>query len=156
MILKYITTLKQIQVWQISLSSFLLQITYLQSRLCKSVPFFLSLIFTLWHSFKLTGDTLPSTSLKMSQTFPTNSSLLTAWEIPMTSKHSWREHWTKEISVSNYWPATFTVNFITFFTIIFYRKSAYVCVLYAKLCGNCTFLQNFHTMKLGEITVVLQ
>ena len=22
-----------------------------------------------------------------------------------------------------------------------------------KLCGNCTFPQNFHTMKLGEITV---
>ena len=23
----------------------------------------------------------------------------------------------------------------------------------AKLCGNCDFPQNFHTMKLGEITV---
>ena len=22
-----------------------------------------------------------------------------------------------------------------------------------KLCGNCAFLQNFHTRKLGEITV---
>ena len=22
-----------------------------------------------------------------------------------------------------------------------------------KLCGNCAFPQNFHTMKLGEITV---
>ena len=25
--------------------------------------------------------------------------------------------------------------------------------IFQKLCGNCAFLQNFHTMKLGEITV---
>ena len=25
---------------------------------------------------------------------------------------------------------------------------------HSKLCGNCAFLQNFHTRKLGEITVI--
>ena len=62
---------------------------------------------------------------------------------------------SKIIDVSQGTPL-FTPNFTKFPSVEILWKSTvstWFRAIHPKLCGNCTFPQNFHTRKLGEITV---
>lgn len=101
---KYFTTwrwkLQFVTLTLISSSSFLTKITWSQSCLHKNLTFALSLFLgncnpvdyprIYWHQFPQ----------KCQKTVPSSSLLLIVWEIPTTSKHSWREYWANFHAIS--------------------------------------------------------